>query len=132
MLEDEEDNSNDSSLRASFHKDASEGGGGDHFSNKGGGENFNKVQPYSIRNLTSYPIKVVKSRRQAVFAEDPIEEALINLEGAQKSMVNSLYDSIVQNQHRLSVHIGVGLDVLPSQTVDYAVDLDKQSNILLN
>jgi hypothetical protein len=51
------------------------------------------VQPYSIKNLTSYPIKVLKSKKLPLV--EPIDEALLAMEGAHQSVLNSFYDSIV-------------------------------------
>lgn len=91
-------------------------------------ENFNKVSPYSIKNLTSYKIKVVNGTsklRSLDQFEDPFQL------GSKNSVVgdDSFYASA--KLLKLSLLINEGLELHPGQTIDYSVDLDKESNNML-
>ena len=94
-------------------------------------ENFNKVSPYSIKNLSSYTLKVISSKRLNnldMFDEAPhvsvTDNNLISfLESTNRETYQQLrLSAVLQNET---------IEVLPNMTVDYSVDLDKESNNFL-
>ena len=83
-------------------------------------ENFNKVSPYSIKNLSGYAFKVISSGKANRFENDGDDNRRLT-DSPRKS-----------GQYvRLSVLVNDFIDVPTNKQVDYSVDIDKESNNFL-